>query len=95
MANQITQSSEQVYQILRTSDGPFRVKTLRALRMKIENSLPHLSMSEQRKQYLLHQLAYIHEVEDLEELLQEINHSKESSQLILISKNTGIEVLIS
>lgn len=58
---------------VKRSDETFRIKIVRSLRSELSEKIPTLAMSEERKSYFLHQIANVHEIEDLVTLIRDIN----------------------
>lgn len=50
----------------------FQEKNLLKIRMEVSKEILHLDMPEERRTYLLHQLAYTHSVEELSDFLTQV-----------------------
>lgn len=70
---------------IRLSDAPIQRKILLKLKTEIINKLDSIAMSSDRRQYLLHQLAYAQDINELASLIQLINHKQIEQQGIIIS----------
>lgn len=55
------------------TDEAFKPRLFQRLRQELIQELPTLPVNEERKSYLLHQMAYVHSFEELTSLLKEMN----------------------
>lgn len=65
---------EQGLDKIKKSEPQFQAKALQNLRRNFVNTIQELNMSEERKSYFLHQLAYAREIDELHQLGQLLKH---------------------
>lgn len=73
LAQEIEKEMNQALIKVRRSDAATQRKTLLKLKTEITNKTDELRMSEERRSYLLHQLANAHDIDALVSLIREIN----------------------
>lgn len=56
------------------AEPAFQRKSLQRLKCAITNKIDTLKMPEERKSYFLHQLANVHDLSSMEELISDINN---------------------
>ena len=58
---------------IRLSEEGFQHRLLRRLRVELSDKISSLPLSKESQTYFLHQIAHVHNSEDLEDLVQEIS----------------------
>ena len=67
---------------IRLSEEGFQLRLLRRLRVELSDKISNLPLSKESQTYFLHQIAHVHNTEDLADLVQEIslnNHLSHST----------------
>lgn len=70
---------------IKRSEDSFRLKMVKHLRLELTEKITDLLMSEERKSYLLHQIANTHEIEELVSLVQEVNKAQMTQRPFFIA----------
>lgn len=79
---------------IRLSEAPIQRKILLKLKTEIINKLDSLAMSSDRRQYLLHQLSYVQDINELASLIQLINHKQIEQLGVIVSGISNAESMI-
>lgn len=58
---------------IRLSEEGFQQRLLRRLRVELSDKISYLPLSKESQAYFLHQIAHVHNTEDLADLVQEIS----------------------
>lgn len=76
---------------LRKLDEKEVIKVLKSLRLELSEKIDSLSMNQGRKSYLLHQLANVHDIDNLASLLREINSYQMNQKPVFITLDKSEE----
>lgn len=67
------------------------LRVLKSLRLELSEKIDSLSMNQGRKSYLLHQLANVHDIENLADLLREINSYQMNQKPLFITLENSVD----